>query len=309
MQDLTWAAFGYEEMRPFDIAPKVEQQKSQGNKEQAQFSRPGSSTGPHGVHQAIAGLNAEAATILVSYLAWSHAHLANDDVSKAVQSPASVTTLAVDANDMNGESLRVIRDALAGVGRVVAFASYQQGPGSTRLATDDQGDDGREGLLFQVGDDPVVVEAAIQVEAFETQAQGLTATQQTLEHIQRFVRLAHQGDSQRVALVLLDDIQGGKAVEMGGAAYRSPPAYHLLIFLMLSMIRDFGDVDSPWQTRSQQLLGQLLYQQSIHARFQFGQLTDIGHQSLTTERTILHRGHHPASGWPFPRSPVPPRPL
>ena len=30
MQGLTRAAFGYEEMSPFDIVPKVEQQKSQG---------------------------------------------------------------------------------------------------------------------------------------------------------------------------------------------------------------------------------------------------------------------------------------
>lgn len=126
MQDLTRAAFGYEEMRPFDVAPKIEQQKSQGDKEQAQCSRPGSSPCPHGVHKAIAGFNAEATTILVSYLAGLHLHLAYNHISKAVQSPASVTTLAVEANDMNGESFLVIDDALAGIGRVVAFAPYQQ---------------------------------------------------------------------------------------------------------------------------------------------------------------------------------------
>ena len=122
VQDLTRAPSGDEEMGPFHIAPEVEQQKSQGDKEEAQFSRPGSGPGAHSVHQAIAGLNTEAATILVSYLTRSQVDLDDDNVSKAIQPPAAKTAFTVDADDMNGKGFLIISGTLAGIGSVEALA-------------------------------------------------------------------------------------------------------------------------------------------------------------------------------------------
>ena len=51
-------------MTPFDVAPQVQQQERQRDKEQAQGDRARGGAGAHGVHQAVAGFDTEAASIL-----------------------------------------------------------------------------------------------------------------------------------------------------------------------------------------------------------------------------------------------------
>ena len=85
VQNLARALLGHEQMTPFDVAPQVQQQERQRDKEQAQGDRARGGAGAHGVHQAVAGFDAEAASILLEDLVGEHLQRTNDNIGEVAQ--------------------------------------------------------------------------------------------------------------------------------------------------------------------------------------------------------------------------------
>ena len=76
---------------------------------------------------------------------------------------------------------------MPGVGGEVTLSSMQKSSSSTLFTLDLQRQDGGKGLLLQVSDDGIIVEASIQVEAFEKQPEGLTSLKQPFQWVENFV--------------------------------------------------------------------------------------------------------------------------
>ena len=163
----------------------------------------------------------------------------NDEIGKVINAVPPIAPYAVLARDPHPERLLAIQGTRTGVGGVIALASDQQGPRATRFAPDGQGDDGRKRLLLEKGNHSVVVETPVQVQAFEAQTEPLTKlNKQPPEHVQHFVRAPHQRHRQCVALVVLDGVQGGKAMKVCGPALGSPTAHAFVVVLMPSVVGD-----------------------------------------------------------------------
>ena len=72
-------------MAPFGITPQIDEQQRQSDKKQPQSHRVGSGTCSHGVHQAVARLNAESASVFFKDLVRVHVQAANDHLRILVQ--------------------------------------------------------------------------------------------------------------------------------------------------------------------------------------------------------------------------------
>src|SRR5262245_51099745 len=99
MQDTAWAKGRDKEMRPFDEAAEIEQEKSQSDKEEAQGHGMGGGSGAQGIHQAIAGLNAKTTTVLVKNLVRAHLQLTDEQIGEAHDAAALIASFAVAADN------------------------------------------------------------------------------------------------------------------------------------------------------------------------------------------------------------------
>lgn len=161
MQNLARTRLRDKQICPLYILPQVEAEKSQSHQEQAEGSHFAGSARPHSVHQTVTGFNAKTTTIFLSYLSWLTFEVANNNVSKAEDAFALVFAFAVFADDEQGQRLRIVDSAFPFISRGVAFAPHQQSPRAALFAAHNQGDNSRKGLLFQVGYQTIVIEAAV----------------------------------------------------------------------------------------------------------------------------------------------------
>ena len=136
---------------PFNVAPQIEQQQSQGDKERPQSYTGRRSSGTHGVHQSIAGLDTEARAVLFKDLLGSELDLTYDDVGEMLDTVSAVSPLVVPADYLYGEGLLAVFEAGTGIGRHIALASNEQLSCATLLTSNREWDDGRIGSVFEVG--------------------------------------------------------------------------------------------------------------------------------------------------------------
>ena len=165
---------------PFDVAPQIEQQQSQGNKEQSQSYTGRRGSGTHGVHQSIAGLDTEAGAVLLEDPLGCELDLANHDVGEMLHTVSAVSPLGVPADYLYGEGLLAVFEAGTGVGRHIAFAPSEQPPCATLLTPDREWDDGRIVLIFEIGNDGVIVETPVQIQPLDSQTDFLRTNKQSL---------------------------------------------------------------------------------------------------------------------------------
>ena len=280
VEDLTGTRIRNKQMRPLDVAPKVQQQQSQSDKEQAQRDGGRGGAGAHGVHQAIAGLNPEARAKLFKDLLRRELQVTDDEIGKMVDAVPPIAALTILAHDPHTQHLLAIQTAQAGVGRAIALASDQQGPRAAGFAPNGQRNDGWKGLTLEEVDHGVVVEPSIQVQAFEVQPQLAATLKQPLEHVQHFVRAPHQCHRQRVALVVLDRVQGSIAMKVCRPAFGASTPNAFVIVLVPPVVGNLGNVNGATQRPVEQLPGQAGHQQPVDHLFQFRQAPLISHQML-----------------------------
>ena len=123
MKQLMRTPVGNKEKMPFDIAPQVQQQQSQGDIEQALGDGGGGGASPHSVHQSVTGFDAEATTIKLKDLVRVYVQLTDDDVGELIGALASIAALAVLANHHDRESLGDVLNAGSGAGRLISAPS------------------------------------------------------------------------------------------------------------------------------------------------------------------------------------------
>src|SRR5690606_42086279 len=104
------------------------------------------------------------AAILFEHLMGRQVELADDHVDKVNQPLTLIAPFGVLADDQDREGLLTVETTGARVGGRIALASRQQATTAAAGAAMDQRQDGGKGLVLERGDDPVVVEAAVQVE-------------------------------------------------------------------------------------------------------------------------------------------------
>ncbi len=119
-------------------------------------------------------------------------------------------------------------EAGTGVGRHIAFAPSEQPPCATLLTPDREWDDGRIVLVFEVGNDRVVVEAPVQIQPLDSQTDFLRTNKQSLEGIQGRIRASHQCKGQGISLVVVHDVEGGIAVEVGCSTFGATPSHQIV---------------------------------------------------------------------------------
>ena len=95
-------------------------------------------------------------------------------------------TLAVFANDIQGQGFLVVNSTVAFIGGGVAFASYQQSLRAALFTTNNQGEDGRKRLFLQICHHTIAIKSPIQIHAFDAQPQLLVALQQASDYILLF---------------------------------------------------------------------------------------------------------------------------
>ena len=232
MQNRTWARLRHKQI----VLPEVEPKKGQSHQEQTECRYLAGSTGANRIHQSVTSFNTKTAAVFFCDLSWLPFELTNDDVSKTKYPMTLVFALAVFTNDSQWQGFLAINGATAFIGGSVAFSPHQQRSGTTFFATDDQRDDGRERLFFQVSDQAIVVKPSVKIQTFNTQIQLPTPSQQPFDHILCLFILSHQNNSQGIASVLFNDIQRGENIEMSGAAFGTPSTHEGVIFCLLTMI-------------------------------------------------------------------------
>jgi hypothetical protein len=263
------------QIEPFDILPQVEPKKGQRNQQQAKGRYLTSCACPSRVHQTVTGLDAKTTAILFGYLGGLSFERPNNDISKTEHTLTLVFTLAVFADDNQGQCFLAIDGASAVIGCGVAFTSHQQSPRATLLTTNNQRNDGGKWLFLQISYQAIIVKTPVEIEALNAQSQMLTIRQQPLKDILCFFLFAHQHNGQGIPPVLFNDIQRSKDKEMGCATFGLSTTHKRVIRFMLPMIRQFNQVYGYRQLAFEQLARQLGRQQLINIRFHVPHLTHI----------------------------------